>query len=241
MAKKPIQQNPQQTNKPRNKLKLDINDLITLNPATDNQEYFFNLYDSNISAMILHGVAGTGKTFISVYKALEEVLDPSYIIDQLVIVRSAVASRDIGFLPGSEKEKADVFAAPYVDICSRLFNRGDAFQRLQEQKFINFMTTSFIRGITLDNSIIIVDEFQNLNFQELSSIITRVGLNSKIIFCGDIRQTDLNKKSDQSGLKQFIEITKIMSSFRGIEFNVDDIVRSDLVKEFIVAQLQLEG
>ena len=156
------------------------------------------------------------------------------------IVRSAVPAREIGHLPGDEKEKTDVYKEPYVEICSNLFNRADAFQRLQEQGVCHFLITSFLRGVTLDNSIIIVDECQNLSDSEINTIMTRVGHNSKIIFCGDFRQTDLNKKHDMSGLKKFISIAKMMPAFRLIEFSVADIVRSDIVKQYILARLKYE-
>lgn len=242
MARKQVQQ--QQEQQPKitlcnNKLKIRIDDLKTINPLTENQRKFFELY-KNSHAMLLHGVAGTGKSYIALYKALEEALDKGSSFDKVVIVRSAVPSRDIGHLPGDEKEKTEVYQQPYVEICEDLFGRFDAFQRLLEQKSINFMITSFVRGITLDNSIIIVDECQNMTDMELNSIITRVGEKSKIIFCGDFRQTDLYKKTDLSGLKKFMVIADMMPSFKTIEFEIEDIVRSNLVKEYILARLRYE-
>ena len=189
---------------------------------------------------MLHGAAGTGKTFVSVYKALEQVMNHSSVYDKVVIVRSVVPSREIGHLPGDEKEKTDVYLAPYKAICKELFDTDQAYERLVEQKNIEFLITSFVRGITIDKAIIIVDECQNMNFQELSSVITRVGEGSRIMFCGDFKQTDLNKKHDQSGLKDFVQIINRMPSFRNIEFDVEDIVRSNLVKEFIVANLHFD-
>ena len=162
------------------------------------------------------------------------------IFNNVIIVSSAVPSRDIGHLPGDEKEKTEVYTQPYVSICDDLFSRSDAYQRLKEQKIIEFMITSFIRGITLDDSIIIVDECQNMTDMELNSIITRVGERSKIIFCGDFRQTDLYKKTDMSGLKKFMAIVDMMPSVKTFEFGIDDIVRSSLVKEYIVARLNYE-
>lgn len=240
MARKQAQQEYQpQITLASNKLKIRIDDLKTIFPLTDNQRKFFELY-KNSQALLLHGLAGTGKSYIALYKALEEVLDKSSSFTKVVVVRSAVPSREIGHLPGDEKEKTEVYQLPYIEICEDLFNRHDAFQRLQEQKSINFMVTSFIRGITLDNSVIIVDECQNMTDMELNSIITRVGDKSKIIFCGDFRQTDLYKKTDMSGLKKFMIIADMMPSFKVIEFEVEDIVRSDLVKEYILARLRYE-
>jgi phosphate starvation-inducible protein PhoH len=233
----------QEANQPKvtitNKLKIRIDDLTVIEPLTENQRRFFDSYDDS-RIMLLHGVAGTGKSYIALYKALEEVLDHGNPYHQVVIVRSAVPSREIGHLPGDEKEKTEVYQLPYQDICQNLFGRHDAFQRLCEQGTVKFMITSFVRGITLDNSVIIVDESQNMTDMELNSIITRVGENSKIIFCGDFRQTDLYKKTDMSGLKKFMVIADMMPSFRVIEFDVKDIVRSDIVKEYILARLSYE-
>lgn len=224
------------------RLKVTLNDMETFEALTENQQKFFDIYRSGAECMLLHGVAGTGKTFIALYKALEEVLDKSNPYQQVVLVRSAVPSRDIGHLPGDEKEKTEVYTAPYIDICSRLFyNRPDAFQRLQEQKQINFLITSFVRGITLDDSIVIVDECQNMSDMELNSIMTRVGDGSKIIFCGDFRQTDLYKRGDMSGLNKFMAIADMMPSFRTVEFEIEDIVRSNIVKEYILARMEYES
>jgi phosphate starvation-inducible protein PhoH len=223
-----------------NRLKLRLDDMKVIEPLTDNQKLFFDAYDSS-SIMLLHGVAGTGKTFIAVYNALEEVLDKSNPYKRVTIVRSAVPSREIGHLPGDEKEKTEVYTMPYIEICQDLFNKQEAYQRLEEQGAIKFLITSFVRGITLEDSIIIVDECQNMTDMELNSIITRVGNRSKIIFCGDFRQTDLYRKTDMSGLKKFMAIADLMPSFKTFEFGVEDIVRSAIVKEYILARLDYES
>ncbi|NDB81217.1 MAG: hypothetical protein EB127_00485 [Alphaproteobacteria bacterium] len=223
-----------------NKLKVRLDEMTVIEPLTNNQRRFFEAYDTS-KIMLLHGVAGTGKTFIALYHALEEVLDKSNPYEKVIIVRSAVPSREIGHLPGDEREKTEVYQDPYIAICQDLFGRYDAYQRLTEQKAIQFLITSFVRGITLDNSIIIVDECQNMTDMELNSIITRVGERSKIIFCGDFRQTDLYKKTDMSGLKKFMAIADMMPSFKTFEFGVEDIVRSSLVKEYILARLEYEN
>jgi phosphate starvation-inducible protein PhoH len=235
-----LQEHQPQLTLHNNKLKLRLDDLNVIEPLTENQRRVFDLYDKS-SVMLLHGVAGTGKTYIALYHALEEVLDKSNTFEKVVIVRSAVPSRDIGHLPGDEKEKTEVYTEPYVAICANLFGRQDAYQRLVEQGHINFLITSFVRGITLDDSIILVDECQNMTDMELNSIITRVGDRSKIIFCGDFRQTDLYKKTDLSGLKKFMVIADMMPSFKTVEFGVEDIVRSSLVKEYILARLEYES
>lgn len=222
-----------------NKLKIRLDQLKVIEPLTENQRRFFEYYDKS-KVMLLHGVAGTGKTFIALYHALEEVLDKSNPYEKVVIVRSAVPSRDIGHLPGDEKEKTEVYTEPYIEICHDLFGRHDAYQRLNEQGAIQFLVTSFVRGITLDNSIIIVDECQNMTDMELNSIFTRIGERSKIIFCGDFRQTDLYKKTDMSGLKKFMVIADSMPSVKVFEFGVNDIVRSQIVKEYIIARMNYE-
>lgn len=226
-------------NNKSNQLKVKFDDLRVIDPLTDNQKKFFNIYDRS-SIMVLHGCAGTGKTFISLYKAFLDIFSKNNRYKKVVIIRSAVPSRDIGFLPGDEEEKSDAYQKPYVNICNELFNKPDAYQRLKEQHMIEFELTSYLRGTTFNNSILVVDELQNMNFAELNTIMTRVGANTKIVFCGDFRQTDLNKKNDTSGLSKFIDICKLMRSYKNVEFDVDDIVRSSIVKEFIIATLDYE-
>ena len=227
--------------KEKSTLKMRIEDLITVDAITETQGHFFSEYNKDAKAMLLHGCAGTGKTYIALYKALEEVLQRGNPYKKVVIIRSAVPSREIGHLPGDETEKTAVYMQPYIDMCSDLFpKKQQSFQRLMEQKYVEWMITSFVRGITLDNSIIIVDECQNMNDMEINSIITRVGHSSKILFCGDFRQTDLYKRGDLSGLQKFMVIAENMPSFRTLEFDTDDIVRSDLVKEYLMARMSYE-
>lgn len=222
-------------------LKLRIDDLKTFDALTSNQRKFFDAYKQGDYFIALHGVAGTGKTFCALYKALEEVLDKSNPFNKIIIVRSAVQSRDIGHLPGDVTEKMEIFQQPYQQICETLFGRKDAYQRLQEQGYIEFISTSFIRGCSWDDAIIIVDECQNLSWEEINTCMTRVGYRSKILWCGDYRQTDLNKKkNDMSGLSKFFAISDMMKSHTRIEFTVDDIVRSSLVRDWIMALIEYE-
>jgi predicted ribonuclease YlaK len=224
-----------------NALKIKIDHLKTFEPLTDNQKKFYDAYKRGDYFVALHGVAGTGKTFIALYKALEEVLDKSNPFKKIIIVRSAVQSREMGHLPGDVSEKMEIYEQPYRQICETLFDRKDAYQRLEEQGYISFISTSFIRGMSFDDAIIIVDEIQNLNFEEIDTVMTRVGYRSKIIWCGDYRQTDLNKKkNDVSGILKFFDVAYHMKAFTRIEFSVDDIVRSSLVKDYILAKLKYE-
>jgi phosphate starvation-inducible protein PhoH len=223
-------------------VRLRIDELNNVQPLTPNQKLFFDSYDRGDYLIMLTGSAGTGKSFIAVTKALQEVLDKSTSFHKLVIVRSAVQGRDLGFTPGSVEEKMSLYEQPYIQVCSNLFKRHDAYEVLKDQRKIEFISTSFIRGMTFDDSIIVVDEMQNMTFEELSTIMTRVGHQSKIIFCGDYRQTDLIKKSnDRSGLSKFHQILKMMGSFTNIEFSTEDIVRSSLVKEYLIAVERFES
>ena len=197
-------------------------------------------FKDGLKKIILVSPTGTGKTFIAFYKALEEVLDKGKHYDRIVVVRSAVQSREIGHLPGDVAEKLAIFQQPYQQICHALFERKDAWELLEEVGTIEFISTSFIRGTTFDDAIIIVDEMQNMNFEEIDTVMTRVGTRSKIIWCGDYRQTDLRKNNDKSGILHFFNIAKYMTSFTRIEFEAQDIVRSDLVKEYILAKMEFE-
>lgn len=224
-----------------NALKIKAEMLKKFEPLTDNQKKFFDAYKVGDYFILLHGVAGSGKTFCALYKALEEVLDKTNPFNNIIIVRSAVQSREIGHLPGDVSEKMEIYQQPYRQICETLFGRKDAWDRLEEQRHVQFISTSFIRGCSWDDAIIIVDECQNLTWEEINTCMTRVGYRSKIIFCGDYRQTDLNKKkNDLSGLSKFMEIANLMKSHTRIEFTPDDICRSSLVKDWILASIKHE-
>ncbi|CAB4130183.1 PhoH Phosphate starvation-inducible protein PhoH, predicted ATPase [uncultured Caudovirales phage] len=217
-------------------LKLKIDHLQTFDALTENQQRFFDLYKSGSIFMGMFGSAGVGKTFLAMYKALEEALDKSSIYKKVVVVRSCVPTRDVGFLPGTIEEKQEVYEMPYKEICTTLFDRSDAYDKLKEQGVIEFISTTAIRGITIDDAIVIVDEAQSNTYHELSTVVTRIGNRSKIIFCGDMRQNDLIKsKNDVSGFQEFQKIARSMREFSEISFTTDDIVRSSLVKNWIIA------
>ena len=215
-----------------------------IKPLTPKQERFFDQYDENKN-LVAYGCAGTGKTFITLYRAIQDVLDPKTPYEKVYIVRSLVATREIGFLPGDHEDKSWLYQIPYKHMVKYMFQMQDdaafemLYSNLKAQGTIDFWSTSFIRGTTFDNAILLVDEFQNLNFHELDSMITSVGENCKIMFCGDATQTDLVKQNERSGIIDFINILRNMNSFDIIEFNADDICRSGLVKEYIIAKLEL--
>ena len=227
----------------KRKKPINTNYLLDIEAITDNQKRLFESYKEG-KHIVAYGTAGTGKTFITLYNALKEVLDESTPYERIYLVRSLVSTREIGFLPGDHEDKADIYQIPYKNMVKYMFQMpSDAdfemlYGNLKAQESIKFWSTSFIRGTTLDNAIVIVDEFQNLNFHELDSIITRVGENSKIMFCGDASQTDLIKTNDRNGIVDFMNILRKMNSFDIIEFDINDIVRSGLVKEYIIAKLE---
>jgi len=227
----------------KRKKPINTNYLLDIEAITDNQKRLFESYKEG-KHIVAYGTAGTGKTFITLYNALKEVLDESTPYERIYLVRSLVSTREIGFLPGDHEDKADIYQIPYKNMVKYMFQMpSDAdfemlYGNLKAQESIKFWSTSFIRGTTLDNAIVIVDEFQNLNFHELDSIITRIGENSKIMFCGDSSQTDLIKTNDRNGIVDFMNVLRKMPSFDIIEFGIDDIVRSGLVKEYIIAKLE---
>lgn len=203
--------------------------LSHIQPKTKNQQAVFDAYSQN-KHCVLHGVAGTGKTFILSALALQEVLNHSK--QKLIYIRSVVPSRDIGFLPGNETEKAKVYEAPYQNIVQELTGRGDAYKILKDKNQLQFMTTSFLRGTTIDNAVVIVDEAQNMTFQELDTIITRIGKDTKLCIAGDFRQSDLR----ETGLMRFMSILQKIRNFEFVDFNTNDIVRSGIVREYLIAK-----
>ena len=218
--------------------------LRDIEPLTDNQKVLFDAYDAGKN-VVAYGAAGTGKTFITLYNALCDVLDQSTPYEKIYLVRSLVATREIGFLPGDHEDKSALFQIPYKNMVKYMFEMPTdsdfemLYGNLKTQGTISFWSTSFIRGTTLDNAIVIVDEFQNLNYHELDSIITRVGENTKIMFCGDATQSDLTKQNERNGIADFMKILRVMPSVDLVEFGVDDIVRSGLCKEYLLAKLEL--
>ena len=219
-------------------------DLTKVEPVTDNQKIVFNSYKKGEN-QFLYGCAGTGKTFISLYLAMNEVLRSDTPYDRVVMVRSLIPTREIGFLPGDEEDKAALYQVPYSNMVQYMFKQPNEqafsmlYDKLKTQGSFYFLSTSFLRGLTFDNSIIIVDECQNLNFHELDTIVTRVGQDSKIMFCGDFMQTDLSKLNERNGLYDFLRILEEMNEFNCTEFNIGDIVRSGFVRNYLIQKTKL--
>jgi predicted ribonuclease YlaK len=218
--------------------------LLNIEPLTDNQRIMFEEYGrgQNIFA---YGAAGTGKTFLALFLALRDVLDENTPYEKVYVVRSLVATREIGFLPGTHEDKASLYQIPYKNMVKYMFEMPNdgafdmLYENLKAQETVSFWSTSFLRGTTLDKAIVIVDECQNLNFHELDSIITRVGEDTKIMFCGDASQSDLQRSNERSGIIDFQRILQQMKEFSLVEYGVDDIVRSGLIKSYLIAKINL--
>ena len=229
--------------KKKNK-EINHNNLVTTKPLTDNQKLVFSTWKAGKN-QFLFGAAGTGKTYISLYLALKDVFNLKKPYDKVVLVRSLMPTREIGFLPGDEEDKAALYQVPYQNMVQFMFEMPNEqqfntlYDRLKGQGSLFFLSTSFLRGLTFDNSIIIVDECQNLNFHELDTIITRVGQDSKIIFCGDFDQTDLTKQNERNGLHDFLRILGEMEEFNCLEFTLGDIVRSGFVRSYLINKIKL--
>jgi len=220
------------------------NQLSTIKPITDSQKEVFETYKNGLN-QFLFGCAGTGKTFISLYLALQDVLKNETPYDKVIVVRSLIPTREIGFLPGDEEDKAALYQVPYSNMMQFMFEQPNEqafsmlYDRLKAQGSFYFLSTSFLRGLTFDNSIIIVDECQNLNFHELDTIITRVGQDSKIFFCGDFGQSDLTRMNEKNGLMDFLQILQEMQEFNCTEFDIGDIVRSGFVRSYLIQKTKL--
>ena len=221
-----------------------MNDLVTIKPITDNQKVVFSTWKKGLN-QFLFGAAGTGKTFISLYLALQEIMDLKKPADKVILVRSLIPTREIGFLPGDEEDKAALYQVPYRNMVQFMFEMPNEqafnglYDKLKAQGSLYFLSTSFLRGLTFDNSIIIVDECQNLNFHELDTIITRVGQDSKILFCGDFDQSDLVKHNEKNGLHDFLRILEEMEEFNCSEFTIGDIVRSGFVRSYLINKAKM--
>ena len=226
------------------KKEINYSDLIKIEPITDTQKQVFKSWKEGKN-QFLCGCAGTGKTFVSMYLAFEEVLRNETPYDKVIIVRSLIPTREIGFLPGDEEDKAALYQVPYANMAQFMFKQPNEqafnilYDRLKAQGSLYFLSTSFLRGLTFDNSIIIVDECQNLNFHELDTIITRVGQDSKISFCGDFMQSDLTKRNEKDGLHDFVKILEEMDEFNISEFSIGDIVRSGFVRSYLIQKTKL--
>jgi predicted ribonuclease YlaK len=228
--------------KSQRRLPVNSDLMVKVEPLSENQEKIFKAWDEG-KHLFIYGCAGTGKTFTALYKALYDSLSATPSYERVYLVRSLVATREIGFLPGDHEDKSSLYQIPYKNMVKYMFEMGNdqdfdmLYGQLKAQESIKFWSTSFLRGITLDNSVIIIDEMQNLNFHELDSIITRVGENSRIVFCGDAMQTDLIKDREKNGIHDFMRILEMMpDDFAMIEMGIDDICRSGLVRNYLLAK-----
>ena len=223
---------------------INNNNLVAIKPITDNQKIVFESFKKGKN-QFLFGAAGTGKTFSALFLALQSIMDLKTKYEKVILVRSLIPTREIGFLPGDEEDKAALYQVPYSNMMQFMFEQPNEqafsmlYDRLKAQGSFYFLSTSFLRGLTFDNSIIIVDECQNLNFHELDTIITRVGQDSKIVFCGDFGQSDLTRLNEKNGLMNFLQILQEMKEFNCTEFTIGDIVRSGFVRSYLIQKTKL--
>jgi phosphate starvation-inducible PhoH-like protein len=209
--------------------------LIEIEPFTNNQKKAVDAWNEG-KHLFLSGSAGTGKTFLALHLGLTQALTKDADCDNVTIIRSIVPTRDIGFLPGDEEKKKLAYVRPYVGICSEICEDNSAWGKLTASKTINFESTSFIRGTTFDDTVLVVDECQNMSGHELDSVITRTGDRCRIIFCGDYYQSDFRNGRDKNGILEFMKIIETMKDFAVINFTWSDIIRSDFVREYIMSK-----
>ena len=231
-----------QRGKVKRRQPINTDNMVRVEPLTENQKRIFKAWDEGKN-LFIYGAAGTGKTFCALYKGLYDCLKATPSYDQVYLVRSLVATREIGFLPGDHEDKSSLYQIPYKNMVKYMFELGNdqdfemLYGALKAQETIKFWSTSFLRGVTLDNSVVIIDEMQNLNFHELDSIITRVGENTRIVFCGDAMQSDLQRDKEKNGIHDFMRILEVMpNDFEMVEMGVDDICRSGLVRNYLIAK-----
>lgn len=233
------------SNDPKDFVKsFSTHNLVSFQPKTTPQQQFMESYYQSVPVIVQVGSAGTGKTAIALYCALSEVLDKSTVYDKIIIIRSAVQAREIGHLKGDLEEKNKEYEAPYVALCDELMTfKANNYNNLKAKNLLEFHNTSFLRGKTFDNAIVIVDEFENCSYHELSTCITRVGVNSRIIFAGDFKQVDLTRKNDKSGLHQFMHVLNYMpsSSYDIVTYKPEDNIRSGISRDFLIAEEEAES
>jgi len=198
---------------------------------TDGQGIYKELVEKNDIVFSI-GPAGTGKTFMAVAFAVAALENNE--VDRIVLSRPAVeAGESLGFLPGDLKEKVDPYLTPLYDALGFMFSRSK-LRPLLEKKVIEIVPLAYMRGRTLDNAYMILDEAQNATAMQMKMFLTRIGINSRAIVTGDITQVDLPKQST-SGLIQVAEILKDVEGIGFVQLNDSDVVRHPLVRKIIKA------
>jgi predicted ribonuclease YlaK len=215
-----------------------IQNLLQVEAKTENQQRAFDYFLEGYN-LILSGSAGSGKTMLALYLGLKSLLLRKY--EKVVIVRSIVPTRNIGFLKGTQQEKECVYEQTYLNLVNKLLPTiPNAYDVMKKEKTIEFTSTSFIRGNNIDKAVVIIDEFSNLTYHELSSVITRLGENVRVIFSGDFYQSDLRYSDEKEGVLKFLKVLSLMEEdFKRVDFTIDDVVRSGLVKRFLLAEHEL--
>lgn len=215
-----------------------IQNLLQVEAKTENQQRAFDYFSEGYN-LILSGSAGSGKTMLALYLGLKSLLLRKY--EKVVIVRSIVPTRNIGFLKGTQQEKECVYEQTYLNLVNKLLPTiPNAYDAMKKEKTLEFTSTSFIRGNNIDNAVVIIDEFSNLTYHELSSVITRLGENVRVIFSGDFFQSDLRYSDEKAGVLQFLKVLANMpDDFKRVDFTINDVVRSGLVKRYLISEHEL--
>jgi phosphate starvation-inducible protein PhoH and related proteins len=213
--------------------------LKKVDPRTANQEKIFDRFDEG-KHLYIHGTAGTGKTYVACYLAMDAILNHGD-FEELVIIRSAVPSRRQGFLPGNEEEKNEIFEVPYENLFTKLFDGDRPYQNLKSSNKVRFISTSYLRGITLENCVVLIEEVQNMNDGEIDTVMTRLGENCRAIICGDTAQNDLFYMHEDSCIDKLSKVVRKMPSFSVIEMKPEDICRNGLVREWLLSKASVQN
>jgi len=218
-----------------------LHDLRRVFPITESQKELYTSYINGYNVCAA-GSAGTGKSYLALYLAFDDILNADTQCDHVIIVRSAVPTRNIGFKPGTTEEKLAEYETPYIDICTDLFRRKSTYGDMKKANLLTFVDTSCIRGQTWNDAVVIIEEVENMNFHEINSVMTRIGKNSKVIITGDIKQTDLlSSNKDTSGMVEALRVLERIPSFKTVQFTRNDIVRSGFVRDWIIAVEDNDG
>ena len=199
---------------------------------TENQREYYNKLISN-QITICSGPAGVGKSYIAMKAAVDLLMEPDNGYEKIIIVRPAVeAEEKLGSLPGNLEEKLDPYIFPSYYLLNKIIGK-DAREKLKEGEIIEVFALAYMRGINIDNSILIFEEAQNSTPNQMKLLLTRIGFSSKFFISGDLEQTDRYKNIKDSGLYDAIERLKNVSEIGIHEFGEEDIVRNPIIGDIL--------
>jgi phosphate starvation-inducible PhoH-like protein len=199
---------------------------------SDSQREYYEILQNN-QITICSGPAGVGKSYISMKAAVDLLADPNNSYEKLIIVRPAVeAEEKLGSLPGNVEEKLDPYIFPSYYLLNKIIGK-DVREKLKEMEIIEVFALAYMRGMNIDNSILIFEEAQNCTPKQMKLLMTRIGFNSKFFISGDLEQTDRYKDKTHSGLWDAINKFKNVNDIGVFEFNDKDIVRNPLISQIL--------